>query len=162
MLYLLHIKQESQQIGENMESYVIRIYRRDEHNPHGIIGLVEDIELDSKTPFHNTQELAEILTGEGKDAKNKIEREKRMIARLNLRLSARVDGMDDKGRKFTEDAAISNISSYGAYINIKNQVSKDARVFLTIDPEDSCLNMKARVVRIENGKSRTGIGVAFI
>ena len=147
---------------EKMESYVIRIYRRDEQNPHNIIGLVEDVEAGGTRPFHNTGDIANILTGEGKNNKDKIGKEKRRIARLNLRLPARVDGIDDNGKTFTEDTTITNISSYGAYINIKNQVSKDAGVSLIIAPEDSCLNMKARVVRIENGRNKTGVGVAFI
>ena len=45
-----------------MESYIIRIYRRDKDAPYNIIGLVEDVELGRKEGlFHNTEELAEIL-----------------------------------------------------------------------------------------------------
>ena len=45
---------------------------------------------------------------------------------------------------------------------MKNHVSKDAGVSLIIDPEGSCLNMKARIARIEDRKGKTGVGVAFI
>ena len=144
---------------EKMESYVIRIYRRDEQNPHNIIGLVEDVGLEAKTPFHNIEELIDILIGKYTESK---QGGKRKNNRLKLRLPVRIDGVDENGKRFTEDAFIANISSYGAYINIKNQVSNDTRVSLIIDPEDSCLNMKARVVRIENGRNKTGVGVAFI
>ncbi len=54
---------------EKMESYVIRIYRRDEQNPQGIIGLVEDIGLEAKTPFHNVEELIHILIGKYTESK---------------------------------------------------------------------------------------------
>ncbi|MEK6680395.1 MAG: PilZ domain-containing protein [Nitrospirota bacterium] len=145
-----------------MESYIIRIYRRDKHEPHNIIGTIEDVDVGGTRPFHNAEDIANILTGEGKNSKDKIGREKRRIARLNLKLPARIDGVDENGKKFTENTTITNISSYGAYINMKNQVSKDTGVSLIIAPEDSCLNMKARVVRIENGRNKTGVGVAFI
>ncbi len=145
-----------------MESYILRIYRRDKNEPNNIIGTIEDVDVGGTRPFHNAEDIASILTGEGKVIKNKKVREKRRIDRLNLKLTARVDGVDENGRSFTEDAAITNISSYGAYINIKNHVSKDAGVSLIIDPEDSCLNMRARVVRIKKGRNKTGVGVVFI
>lgn len=145
-----------------MESYIIRIYRRDKDMPQNIIGTVEDIDVGGTRPFHNTDDIAGILTGEGKANKNKKVREKRRIARLKLSLPVKVDGVADNGESFTEDTTITNISSYGAYINIKNHVNKDEGVSLIIDPEDSCLNMKARIVRIEKGKNKKGVGVAFI
>ena len=145
-----------------MESYIIRIYRRDKHEPHNIIGTIEDVDVGGTRPFHNAEDIANILTGEGKNSKDKIGREKRRIARLNLKLPARIDGVDENGKKFTENTTITNISSYGAYINIKNHVSKDTGVSLIIDPEDSCLNMRARVVRIEKKRNKTGLGVTFI
>ena len=33
---------------------------------------------------------------------------------------------------------------------------------MMIDPDVSSLNIKARVVRIEKGENKTGVGVAFI
>lgn len=150
-----------------MESYIIRIYRRDEQNTQNIIGLVEDVKLEAKTPFHNTEELTDILITphpipllQGERGKGNGRR--RRNNRLKLRLPVRIEGIDDRGDKFTEEAIIKNISSYGAYISMKNHVSKDAGVSLIIDPENSCLNMKARIVRIEKGKNKTGVGVAFI
>ena len=44
-----------------MDSYVIRIYRRDEQNPLNIIGLVEDVMIQETRPFKNFNELWEIL-----------------------------------------------------------------------------------------------------
>lgn len=145
-----------------MESYILRIYRRDKHEPHNIIGTIEDVDIGGTRPFHNAEDIASILTGEDKNSKDKSGREKRRITRLNLKLPARIDGVDGNGKKFTENAIITNISSYGAYINMKNQVSKDTGVSLVIAPEDSCLNMRARVVRIEKKKDANGVGVAFL
>lgn len=49
-----------------MESYVIRIYRRDAENPRNCAGLAVIIETDKKKPFKNLEELLEILkTREG-------------------------------------------------------------------------------------------------
>jgi hypothetical protein len=145
-----------------MESYILRIYRRDKDMPQNIIGTIEDVDVGGTRPFHNTDDIAGILTGEGKKIKNKIVKEKRRIDRLNLKLTARINGVDGNGKGFTEDATITNISSYGAYISMKNHVSKDAGVSLVIDPEDSCLNMRARVVRVEKKRNKTGMGVTFI
>lgn len=145
-----------------MESYIIRIYRRDKDMPQNIIGTIEDVDVGGTRPFHSTDDIAGILTGEGKDSKKKKVREQRRIARLKLSLPVKVDGVADNGESFTEDTTITNISSYGAYINIKNHVNKDEGVSLIIDPDNSCLNMRARVVRIEKGKRKTGVGVAFI
>lgn len=142
-----------------MESYIIRIYRRDEQNPQNIIGLVEDVGLEAKTPFHNVEELIHILIGKYTESKQGWRRKNN---RLKLRLPVRIEGIDAMGDKFTEEAAIKNISSYGAYISMKNHVSKDTGVSLIIDPENSCLNMKARVVRIEKKKDANGVGVAFL
>lgn len=44
-----------------IESYVIRIYRRDEQSPQNIIGLVEDVMIQETKPFKNFNELWEIL-----------------------------------------------------------------------------------------------------
>jgi hypothetical protein len=175
---ILATAKQDKRKGGNMESYIIRIYRRDEDAPYNIIGLVEDVELQEKKPFHNTGELAEILINPHPDPLPRGEREKslpllqgergkgnggrRRNKRLKLRLPVRIEGIDDMGDKFSEEGMIKNISSYGAYISMKNHVSKDAGVSLIIDPEDSCLNMKARIVRIENRKGKTGVGVAFI
>ena len=57
---------------------------------------------------------------------------------------------------------IKNISSYRHNISMKNHVSKDAGVSLIIDPKDSCLNMRARVVRIEKEKQNRGWGGVYL
>lgn len=145
-----------------MESYIVRIYRRNKDMPQNIIGTIEDVDVGGIRAFHSTDDIAGILTGEGKNIKEKKVREKRRITRLKLSLPVKVDGVDSSGRKFTENTTITNISSYGAYINIKNHINKDEGVSLIIDPDDSCLSMRARVVRIAKEKSKTGVGVAFI
>ncbi len=54
-----------------MDSYVIRIYRRDEQNPQNIIGLVEDVMIQETRPFKNFNELWEILRKEEKKKKER-------------------------------------------------------------------------------------------
>lgn len=54
-----------------MESYVIRIYRRDEQYPQNIIGLVEDVMIQETRPFKNFNELWEILRKEEKKKKER-------------------------------------------------------------------------------------------
>ncbi len=54
-----------------MESFVIRIYRRDGENPHNCVGLAEIIEKDEKKVFKNLDELVEILKTEGRKPSEK-------------------------------------------------------------------------------------------
>lgn len=44
-----------------MDSYVIRIYRRDGSDPEKIAGIVEFVEQDETMPFASHAELREIL-----------------------------------------------------------------------------------------------------
>jgi hypothetical protein len=46
-----------------MESYVVRIYRRDTGSPQNIVGLVELVDVDKKKSFTNFDELRAILDG---------------------------------------------------------------------------------------------------
>lgn len=44
-----------------MDSFLIRIYRRDAKDPQCLVGLVEDVMLQETRPFKNFNELWEIL-----------------------------------------------------------------------------------------------------
>ena len=56
-----------------MESYVIRIYRRDGENPLNCVGLAEVIATDEKKAFRNLDELLEILKTQGSNSSEKNE-----------------------------------------------------------------------------------------
>jgi hypothetical protein len=45
-----------------MDSYLIRIYRREKDNPEGIVGIVEEISSKKKQPFKSLSELSVIIT----------------------------------------------------------------------------------------------------
>ena len=45
-----------------MENYIVRVYRRDMQNTHGVVGLVENVEKEEKLVFHNLEELCSILS----------------------------------------------------------------------------------------------------
>lgn len=45
-----------------MESYILRIYRRDEHRPDHIAGIVEDVENGETAAFRNFSQLVDILS----------------------------------------------------------------------------------------------------
>lgn len=140
------------------ENYIVRVYRRSKGSPYNIIGIIEDVEREANKAFHNAEELAGIIAGEGK----KDVKEMRRVNRLRLTLPVKVRGVNIIGKRFSEDAFIKDISSGGAYLYMKNQVSADASLHMMIDPDVSSLNIKARVVRIEKGENKTGVGVAFI
>ena len=44
-----------------MDTYVIRIYRRDEHDPRILIGVVEEVGAEGNSAFGNLDELWSIL-----------------------------------------------------------------------------------------------------
>ena len=44
-----------------MESYIVRLYRRDAESPENLVGMVETVGDDEKRPFHTASELVAIL-----------------------------------------------------------------------------------------------------
>lgn len=50
----------------SLVSYIIRIYRRDESDPYGMVGIVEDIETDRTQRFTSFEELKTILGAPGR------------------------------------------------------------------------------------------------
>ena len=53
-----------------MESYLIRIYRRDEKDPERITGTVEEIGTQKSQGFKNVVELGGIITGKKRKDKD--------------------------------------------------------------------------------------------
>ena len=45
-----------------MESYIVRLYRRDTTNPENLVGLIETVGLDKTRSFHTVNELVAILS----------------------------------------------------------------------------------------------------
>jgi len=45
-----------------MDSYIVRLYRRDVHNPENLVGLVETVGEADQRPFHTMSELMAILS----------------------------------------------------------------------------------------------------
>jgi len=54
-----------------LESYIVRIYRRDDNKPVEIAGIVESIEAEKKQPFKNMDELSRILCAPEKKTSRK-------------------------------------------------------------------------------------------
>lgn len=50
-----------------MDSYLVRIYRRDENNPEAITGTVEKIGTEKSHRFKSLEELGGIITGKQQD-----------------------------------------------------------------------------------------------
>lgn len=46
-----------------MQTYVVRIYRRDANDLENLIGIIEEVETGSKYEFRNLEELIAVLTG---------------------------------------------------------------------------------------------------
>ncbi|MEA3223191.1 MAG: hypothetical protein U9P49_08520 [Thermodesulfobacteriota bacterium] len=45
-----------------MDSYLIRIYRREKDNPEAIVGTIEEIGTEERQSFKDLSELSEIIT----------------------------------------------------------------------------------------------------
>lgn len=45
-----------------MDSYIVRLYRRDNENPENLVGLVETVGAEEKRSFHTVKELMAILS----------------------------------------------------------------------------------------------------
>lgn len=45
-----------------MDSYIVRLYRRDNRNPENLVGLVETVGAEEIRPFHTVNELVAILS----------------------------------------------------------------------------------------------------
>jgi len=45
-----------------MESYIVRLYRRDATNSENLVGLIETVGLDKTRSFHTVTELVAILS----------------------------------------------------------------------------------------------------
>ncbi len=49
-----------------METYIVRVYRRDPAQPGEIVGIVEQVGAEHTLRFSNVEELRAILTAQGK------------------------------------------------------------------------------------------------
>ena len=45
-----------------MDSYIVRLYRRDTEHPQNLVGLVETVGAEEKRSFHTVDELVAILS----------------------------------------------------------------------------------------------------
>lgn len=59
-----------------MDSYVIRIYRRDSSSPQNLVGLVELVEIDEEKTFTSFEELRKILSSRQGHAAARTEKKK--------------------------------------------------------------------------------------
>ena len=150
-----------------METYIVRIYRRDNEEPSKIVGVLEGVEDKSNKQkiFHTAEELLDILTGKKKtyheDGVAKSDR--RRMERLKLKLPVRIKGTNAYGKKFTEEATLQDLSSGGALFLTRNSIKKNDMLQLLIDPACSSLKKSARVVRLfeEETDQTRGVGVFF-
>jgi hypothetical protein len=141
-----------------VDSYVVRVYRREGRDPYGLIGVVESgVEEKGKRAFRNAGELLGIISGR----KSGPSVERRAAGRLRLRLPLTVEWTGPGGRRFDEDTTLEDLSPGGAYFFLENCVAGDARLKVLIDPERSGLEVRGRVVRLDEGSGKSGVGVVF-
>ncbi|MBW7957507.1 MAG: cyclic nucleotide-binding domain-containing protein [Deltaproteobacteria bacterium] len=93
---------------------------------------------------------------------NENHTERRRVDRLNFKLPVSVKGKDETGKEFTEQTYFENVSPDGAYIIIKNPVSKETVLSVLTDNEASGLEIMAKVVRVNEAGGVNGYGVRFM
>lgn len=54
-----------------MDSYLIRIYRREKDNSEGIVGIIEEIGAEKKQSFGNLSEMTTIITKPKRGKRNR-------------------------------------------------------------------------------------------
>lgn len=141
-------------------SYIVRIYNYDGKEPERLAGIVEKVGIEKwRKAFRMPDELVNILIGEKQEDNNQIER--RQAERMRLKLPVLVKGTNEMGKRFTEKAFLEDLSSSGAYLFLSTPVNTDCRMSMIIDPEQSGLAVRSRIIRLAKGNKKNGIGVVF-
>jgi hypothetical protein len=63
-----------------METYIVRIYRRDRDDPQKIVGLVETVGKDDKKAFASRDELIMVLEGTKKEVQQREKKQGKQSA----------------------------------------------------------------------------------
>ncbi len=67
-----------------METYIVRIYRREEDDPRILVGVVEEVGVEGNKAFTNSDELLDILNSKEKELfKSKRGRQRRCDERID-------------------------------------------------------------------------------
>ncbi len=143
-----------------MECFIVRVYHRDEKDPDRIVGLVEEAGGKIKV-FHKIEKLISIIMRNRPETKGNIQKNRRRSDRLRLNLPVKVRGTNTMGEDFIEDTTLDNLSPWGAYLYASKSTIRDADLNLLIDPDHSNLEVGAKVVRLEKGNRKNGLGVFF-
>lgn len=130
-------------------NYVVRIYRREEKDPYGLRGIVEDVSTEGRQVFHGLDELVRILAGQhGGMGKGKAQS-------LRLKLPVTVKGTDISGKRFTEKAMLENLHRHGLNISMARSVKPGCNLRLSME-HGAAQNLSVRVARV--GESHAGEG----
>jgi hypothetical protein len=139
-----------------MESFIVRIYRRDKENPAELTGIVEKVGDGGNRVFHTSAELAEII-GQGlHDGSSQ-----RKNDRLKLNHQLTVTGKNSSGDNFAEKTSVENLSLSGAYIRLHNNVRDGQELMLAFNQDDSNSEAIVSVARLDRNGVQKGVGVIF-
>jgi hypothetical protein len=88
--------------------------------------------------------------------------DRRISTRHSLHWQIEVEGKDNLGLPFHETGVVENLSSSGAFFFINHQVDLGAKISLSIKlpvQNESWMKYTAKVIRVEQGDAKIGIGV---
>lgn len=141
-----------------MESYIIRIYRRDQDSAHSLVGKLEEPDSSEVGIFHNGNELLDLFD-KGRKEKKAGSEERRSAGRLPLKLPVKVWGARSDGGEYSEETFLENISSEGICFSLEGELLTGEEVGVLIDPERSGFQKTGRVVRgsKKDGKNRFAV-----
>ncbi|MFQ5736465.1 MAG: hypothetical protein ACE5GY_06330 [Thermodesulfobacteriota bacterium] len=139
-----------------MDTYIVRIYRREGNGTAGLAGVVEEAGAEGVRVFHTMEELSEIIMRRSGGAGHG-----RRPVRPKRKLKVLVKGANALSKSFTEEAAIENLTPGGGRLLLKNRVVLNARLRLVIDPEHSALEVGCCVVGVGKARGLHGVEVSF-
>ena len=72
---------------KDMDHYIVKVYRRDNDDPHKIAGHIQHVSSESERPFAHLEELNEILSHSGSICRRKKKRKVRKCRRKPIKTS---------------------------------------------------------------------------
>ena len=142
-----------------MESYIVRIYRREKDDPRSFVGMVEEVGVEEKKAFTNLDELWNILNSikhELTKPATRILLKKENESRKELRTNKEIPFPFIYNKRKLKAETV-NISKHGLSIRINEKISLPVGNIVNLQTNDK--SEKAKVTWVD-GHSRPSVTIA--